>query len=212
MEIFSYDWIGLVITGLASLFLIGEILVNMRGFFAILGIGFITVYFSVYVQTDLLMLMMFIYFIGLVLIILDGKLLNDGTLATIGLFSMLLAVALPAPNIFAGIYAVIGVMAGLGGSFLFLKVFPRREMWTKMTLKDQLTDEAGYSSINTSYRELVGKQGITVTNMRPVGTIRIDGKDYSAISNGQWLMKDMKVTVIQVDGTRILVEEVQSRG
>src|SRR5690625_4394139 len=82
MHVFSYEWIGIVITGFATMFLIGEILVNMRGFFALLGIGFITVYFSVYVETNSLMMMLLIYFVGLILIVIDGKLLNDGTLAT----------------------------------------------------------------------------------------------------------------------------------
>ncbi len=205
MEIFSQDWIGIVITGLGTLFLIGEILVNMRGFFALLGIGFITVYFSVYLETGSLMLMLIIYFVGLLLIIIDGKLLNDGTLATIGLASMLTAVALPAPNFTAGLYAVLGVLLGGGMSFLFLKVFKRREMWTKITLTDQLTNEAGYNSMNQEYGKLLKLEGITLTDLRPVGTIRINQKDYSAVSNGQWIPKGSNIVVDQVDGTKILV-------
>lgn len=40
MQIFTYDWIGLFITGFATLFLIGEVLVNMRGFFWIIRYWF----------------------------------------------------------------------------------------------------------------------------------------------------------------------------
>ncbi|GGA68468.1 NfeD family protein [Ornithinibacillus halotolerans] len=206
MEIFSYDWIALVITGLATLFLIGEILVNMRGIFALLGIGFITIYFSVYLETNSLILMLLIYFVGIVLIIIDGKILNDGTLAVIGTASMLAAVALPAPNVAAGIYAVLGVLLGIGGSLFFLKVFKRRDMWNKITLKDQLTSEAGYNSINKEYLTLLNQEGITLNDMRPVGTIRIGKKDYSAVSNGQWIPKGTNIVVVQVDGTKILVE------
>ncbi|MUK87112.1 nodulation protein NfeD [Ornithinibacillus sp. L9] len=207
MEIFTYDWIGMVITGFATLFLIGEILVNMRGFFALLGIGFITVYFSVYLETSSLIIMLIIYFVGLLLIVIDGKLLNDGTLATIGVASMLTAVALPAPSFGAGLYAVLGVLIGVGSSFFFLKVFKRREMWTKIALKDRLTKEAGYSSMNKDYEALVNQEGITLNDLRPVGTIRIDNKDYSAVSNGQWIPKNSTVCVVNVDGTKILVEK-----
>ncbi|WP_026906206.1 NfeD family protein [Paucisalibacillus globulus] len=206
MEIFSQEWIALVITGLGTLFLLGEVLVNMRGIFAILGIGFITVYFSVYLGTDSLILMLIIYFIGILLIIIDGKVLNDGTLAVIGTVSMLASVALPAPNFAAGLYAVLGVLLGAGGSLFFLKVFKRRDMWNKITLKDQLTSEAGYNSMNNEYRSLLNQEGITLNDLRPVGTIRIDTKDYSAVSNGQWIPKGTAITVKQVDGTRILVE------
>ncbi|SET60886.1 NfeD-like C-terminal, partner-binding [Oceanobacillus limi] len=211
MEIFSYDWIGLVITGFATLFLIGEILVNMRGVFALLGIGFITVYFSVYLETSSLIVMLIIYFVGLLLIVIDGKLLNDGTLATIGVASMLTAVALPAPTFSAGLYAVLGVLIGVGASFFFLKVFKRREMWTKIALKDQLTKEAGYSSMNIEYEKLIDREGITLNDLRPVGTIRVDKKDYSAVSNGQWIPKDSNVRIVEVDGTKILVEKINNQ-
>ncbi|WP_010097010.1 NfeD family protein [Ornithinibacillus scapharcae] len=206
MEIFSQEWIALVITGLGTLFLLGEVLVNMRGIFALLGIGFITVYFTVYLETNSLILMLAIYFIGILLIIIDGKVLNDGTLATIGAASMLAAVALPAPNIAAGLYAVLGVLLGGGLSLLFLKVFKRREMWNKITLKDQLTSEAGYNSLNDEYRALLNQEGITLNDMRPVGTIRVGTRDYSAVSNGQWIPKGTEITITQVDGTKILVE------
>lgn len=210
LALLEMDWIGLVITGFATLFLIGEVLVNMRGLFALLGIGFITVYFGVYVETSSIIIMVIIYFIGLLLIVIDGKLLNDGTLATIGLASMLTAVALPAPNLAAGLYAVLGVLVGTGASFLFLKVFKRRDMWNKITLKDQLTKEAGYNSLNSTYEALVNQEGVTLTDLRPVGTIRIAEKDYSAVSNGQWLPKNTTIRVVQVDGTKILVEPKNS--
>lgn len=210
MQIFSYDWVGLFIAGFATMFLIGEVLVNMRGFFGILGLGFIIVYFSVYVEAESLILMLLMYFIGLILIIIDGKLLNDGTLSTIGAFSMILAVALPAPNFVAGVYAVLGVMIGAASSFLFLKVFKRRSMWTKITLKDQLTTEAGYISMNQAYSDLLKKEGTTITDMRPVGTIQIQGKEYSAITNGYWIPKGTPIRVVEVDGTKILVEQMNN--
>lgn len=208
MDIFMYSWIGFIITGLGTLFLIGEMLVNMRGFFALLGIAFMTVYFSAYLESGQLMLILVIYVVGLLLVIIDGKLVNDGTLATLGLASMLTAVALAAPDLYTGLYAVLGVLIGGGASFLFLKVFKQRQMWTKLALKDRLTKEAGYSSMNKEYESLIDKRGVTLNNLRPVGTIRIDQKDYSAVSNAQWISKDSEIRVVQVDGTRILVEKV----
>lgn len=205
--IFELEWIALVITGLGTLFLIGEILVNMRGIFALLGIGFMTVYFSIYLETGSLILMIIIYFVGLLLVVIDGKFLNDGTLAILGVVSMLTAVALAADSFNVGLYAVIGVLVGGGSAFFFPKVFPSRNLWSKLMLKDRLTEEAGYSSMNQQYMSLVGKTGITLTDLRPVGTIEIDNQKYSAISNAQWIPKNSHVTVTKVDGTRILVSK-----
>lgn len=208
MDIFSLSWVALLLTGLGTLFLIGEVLVNMRGIFGILGIGFIVIYFSAYLASGTVVLMLIIYFVGLLLIVIDGKLVNDGTLATFGLVSMLTAVALAADDFTTGLYAVIGVLLGGAGSFLFLRVFKRRNMWGKLALTDRLTKEAGYNSMNQEYESLVGKEGITLNVLRPVGTIRINHKDYSAVSNAQWIPENTPVRVVQVDGTKILVKEI----
>lgn len=199
------DFMALVITGLGTLFLIGEILVNMRGFFALLGISFMTMYFVVYLQTDALILMITIYLIGLLLILIDGKFLNDGTLGVLGLVSMLTAVALAADSFSVGSYAVVGVLIGGACSFFFPKIIPSRNLWSKLTLKDRLTNDAGYSSMNERYTSLVGKTGITLTDLRPVGTVEIEKQTYSAISNAQWIPQNTNVKVVKVDGTRILV-------
>ncbi|QAS54175.1 NfeD family protein [Halobacillus litoralis] len=206
---FSYDWIALFITLLGTMFLIGELLVNMRGFFALIGFGFITVYFSSYLATDMFIVMMLVYFLGIVLVVIDGKLINDGTLATIGGVTMIIAVGFSAPNWVAGMYSVIGVILGGAASLLFLKVFKRRQMWTKMTLNNQLSSEMGYNSMKETYQFLKGKIGKARTDMRPVGTIQIEGEDYSAVSNGQWISRNDKIEVVSVDGTRILVKKIE---
>lgn len=201
------DWMSFVIVALATLFLIGELLVNAKGIFSILGIGFITIYFASFLDPGMFFIMIIIYFFGLMLMIIDGKVLNDGTLAVIGLVCMIVSVGFAAPNWVAGLYAVIGVFIGGMSSFGFLKVFKKRQMWTKITLFDQLTEEAGYSSLNQSYKELIGRTGVTTTDMRPIGTVLIDHKEYSAITEGKWITKDTDVEVVDVDGTRILVKD-----
>jgi len=210
-QFLQYEWVAFLITGLGTLFLIGEVLVNMRGVFALLGIGFISVYFTVYQDTNSLILMLIIYFIGLLLIVIDGKLINDGTLAILGVVSMLASVALAADNLSSALYAVIGVLIGGGSAFIFPKVFKSRNLWSKITLRDRLTEEDGYSTMNKDYKALIGKTGETLTTLRPIGTIEIDGREYSAISNAQWIDKGSTVEVIKVDGTRILVKLTEKR-
>ncbi|RCW65356.1 NfeD family protein [Saliterribacillus persicus] len=202
------DWMSFFIVGLGTMFLIGEVLVNAKGIFSILGLSFITVYFASYLDPSMFFIMMMIYIIGLMLIIIDGKILNDGTLAVIGAIAMIISVGFSSPNWVAGLYAVLGVAIGGFSALLFLKVFKKRQMWTKIALFDQLTEDRGYSSMNQGYKNLIGKEGKTITPMRPIGTIEIDGKGYSAISEGRWMEKDKPVVVTQVDGTRILVEEL----
>ncbi|MBN9653698.1 nodulation protein NfeD [Halobacillus sp. GSS1] len=205
---FTYDWIALFITFLGTMFLIGELLVNMRGVFAIIGFGFITVYFSGYLETEMFIVMMLVYFLGIILMIIDGKLLNDGTLATIGAATMIIAVGFSAPNWVAGLYSVIGVILGGAASLLFLKVFKHRKMWSKMALNDQMSSEMGYNSMNEKYQYLLEQQGVALTDMRPVGTVKIEEEEYSAVSNGQWITRGDQIKVVKVDGTKILVKKL----
>ncbi|MFD2925986.1 NfeD family protein [Halobacillus naozhouensis] len=208
VDLLSYNWIVFLITLFGTMFLVGELLVNMRGLLGLMGLGFITIYFSSYLTFEMFVMMMVVYLFGLVLIIIDGKVVNDGTLATIGGAAMIIAVSLSAPNWIAGMYSVIGVLLGGAASLLFLKVFKRREMWTKITLVDQLSTEMGYNSMKESYSGLVGLTGKALTDMRPSGTIKVDGEDYSALSNGKWIYKDEQVKVMAVDGTKILVKKL----
>ncbi|GAE91184.1 hypothetical protein JCM21714_125 [Gracilibacillus boraciitolerans JCM 21714] len=47
--------------------------------------------------------------------------------------------------------------------------------------------------------------------MRPIGTILVDDKLYSAITQGRWIEKNTNIVVDQVDGTRILVKELRKQ-
>lgn len=183
-------------------------LVKTRGIFGIIGLGLVSTYFVYHLSGENILWVIILYAIGLLLVFIDGKFINDGTIAIMGLLLMVAAVIIPAPTIIYGILAAFGLIIGAVLSPLLLKVFQSRDMWNKMALKDRLTSEEGYNSINSSYKELVGKKGVTTTQFRPVGTVEIEGKQYSAISDGSWLDSDVKVEVVKVDGTKIAVKRI----
>lgn len=208
-DLAQFDWFTLLLVGIGTMFLIGEILVNMRGLFALLGIFSISLYFYFYLTDFITVVIMFIiYIVGLLLILIDGKFLGDGTLGIIGIVTMIISVAITAPNFTAGLYAVVGLIIGLLVSLSFLKFLPRRNVWSKLMLKDRLTEEEGYTTLTEEYASLVGKKGVTITDLRPVGTVRIDEKEYSCVSEGQWIHKGTDVIVAEVDGTKILVKKL----
>lgn len=205
MAWFDSTFVGFVVVAMGALFLFGELFVRARGIFVILGLVVFTAYFSYFITSKSMLWLAVVFIIGLSLVIIDGAFINDGTLTFVGLGVMALSVAVPAPSILYGVVAVFGLIAGFGLSFLLLKIFPPRNMWKRMALKDKLTSEAGYNSINEEYLQLLGKEGITATIFRPIGTVEIEGKTYSAITEGHWLDKGVSVYVDSVDGTKIVV-------
>ncbi|RYM02220.1 nodulation protein NfeD [Sporolactobacillus sp. THM7-7] len=207
MDILSIPAGGFLVILLASGFLFGELLVKARGLFAVIGSGLFIMYF-IYFLTDQASTWIVLLLVGgLILIIIDGKLFTTGIIAALGFVLMIIACALPAPTLLYGMLVGIAFVIGSCGSLIFTRWMPRRDYFEKITLRDQLSGEKGYNSINEGYQHLVGKEGMTVTPFRPVGTIKIDGKNYSAITDGEFLEKDVPVQVVSVDGTRIVIDK-----
>lgn len=211
MEWLDISSVGFIVIFLGTLFLFGELLVKARGLFALLGIGMTAMYFLHHLNGDAGFWVLILYIVGIVLIILDGKLFSDGTVGLIGVILMIVGLAIPAPSIIYGVLVGMGFILGALSSLFFLKVFTRRQMWSKLTFKDRLTSDRGYNSINDSYKELVGKKGKTMNAFRPTGTVNIDGQPYSATSGGQWIEANAEVEVASVDGTRILVTRIENK-
>ncbi|MFV8826657.1 NfeD family protein [Alkalihalobacterium sp. APHAB7] len=208
MDVLNIASMGFLVVFLGTLFLFGELLVKVKGVFGVLGIAIMAVYFSHHIAGDTGIWVVLLYITGLVLIIVDGKAISDGTIAFLGVILMIVALAIPAPNFLYGALVAMGLVLGATTALLFLKVFPSRNLWSKMTLRDRLTGELGYNSINDTYKELIGKRGRAITPFRPIGTMEVDGKQYSATSENNWLTQDTVIEVVSVDGTRIVVKKV----
>lgn len=208
MEWFELEWFSFVVVGLGTMFLLGEFLVRAKGIFFLLGLGLITTYFLQYLDPSMFVIMGIVYVGGIILIFVDGEYLNDGTLAAIGGVLMIVSVGMSSPNFTVGTYAVLGLLLGAVASLVWLKILPKRQLWDKIALNDRMTDDRGYSSINPTFKALIGKRGIAATDLRPVGRIEIDENEFSAITNGHYIEKGTPIVIKQVDGTRILVDEI----
>jgi membrane-bound ClpP family serine protease len=77
-----------------------------------------------------------------------------------------------------------------------------------LILHSSSSKEEGYSaSKDKSY--LVGKEGTSLTVLRPSGTAYIDGERVNVITKGEFIPKDTKIKVKQADGARLLVERAE---
>ncbi|PTX59312.1 NfeD-like partner-binding protein [Melghirimyces profundicolus] len=211
MEWMQGAWGAALAVFLTGMLLVTEFLVKARGLAGLAGVALLGWY--AYAQNPgLHSWSAGLLLVGLVLMILDGKVIQDGTLAGCGVLLMLIGLVLPTGDFLKGSLVAVMWILGLLAGLLSLKVLPRRELWDKIVLKSALTRETGYSSLNEKYRELVNQKGTAVSDLRPAGTIKIGGARYSGISQGVWIKKGTPVTVISVDGTRILVQALEETG
>ena len=106
---------------------------------------------------------------------------------------------------------VVGV--GIFGSIVLLFVlgyrFTQSNMFKRVALVTTQDKNEGY--VATFYnKELVGKEGIAMTILRPSGRIEIEEEIYDAYTRGEYIERGEKVKVISQEGTSLKVRAVKS--
>jgi len=100
------------------------------------------------------------------------------------------------------ILQLVGVLfAVIGGMYLL----PRSRLSRRLILTDSQQADAGWVSADTE-SHLMGSEGIVHTALRPAGTIVVHGKRYDAVANGSFIDKGRRIRVIEVHGSRVVVE------
>jgi membrane-bound serine protease (ClpP class) len=110
--------------------------------------------------------------------------------------------ATAATVVFAGMFGALILIFSLGYRFTNSKMFQRVALMSEQKKSD------GYTS--SSYTsDLMGKDGIVFSTLRPSGRVEIDGEIYDAYTRGEYVEKGEKITVISQEGTSIKVRTKQ---
>lgn len=86
---------------------------------------------------------------------------------------------------------------------LGLKWIPHTWAWKKLVL---VHTEKGYTQ--TGLEGFIGKQGASITSLRPTGKADIEGEILDVVTEGDFLDKGTIVKVVSVDGNRVVVRRV----
>ena len=148
-----------------------------------------------------------VFLVGVLMIIVEILLPTVGLLAGLGVAAMLYSIVL-------ALGGDIGALAALGIALviavvLFLLIvsrLPSSRLWNKIVLHKSSRTEEGYVSA-AERTELVGKTGEVLTELRPSGTARIDGRPVDVISEGAFIQKGKRIVVLSVNGSRVVVRE-----
>ncbi|UCF97028.1 MAG: hypothetical protein JSV89_17905 [Spirochaetaceae bacterium] len=111
-------------------------------------------------------------------------------------------------NLIGSIYlAVVLVMVPVF-IVLYFRFFPRSPVGRWLISQDRQDVDKGYASYTPEkYTDLVGREGTSLTVLRPVGMVLIDGQKYSAVTGGEFIEKDKLIRVVKVEGSRIVVRQ-----
>ncbi|NLY79871.1 MAG: nodulation protein NfeD [Lysinibacillus sp.] len=149
-----------------------------------------------------------LFVIGFVLLLAE-VFVPGGILGLIGISLMVISLLFSGESIVHMAYSLLIAMAiAIIGMVVLVKFFGKNlHLFSKLVLKDATTTEDGYVS-NVNRIDLIGKEGKTLTPLRPSGTVLINDERIDVVSEGNYIESDRKVKVVEVEGSRIVVREI----
>ena len=147
---------------------------------------------------------------GLLAILAEMFLPTAGVLGAAGLGSIIASIvvvyrrfgSLAGSLYLAAVAVLIPVLIAL-----YFKFFPRSPMGRWLMIRKTPGGGPAGGAEPGPYEGLTGREGRTLTVLRPVGLVLIGDRKYSAVSGGEFIERDRQVKVLKVEGSRILVRE-----
>ncbi|MET3682454.1 membrane-bound serine protease (ClpP class) [Alkalibacillus flavidus] len=153
---------------------------------------------------------MILLLIGLVCIIIE-IFVPSGILGAIGGVAILGALLVSGADL--GQMAIslsIAILIAIAVAvFLFKKLDTDRGIFRHIVLKDQTSSEKGYLS-NHNRDDLIGQEGQALTFLRPSGTALFGDERLDVVTEGQFIAQHQPIKIVKVEGSRIVVREMNS--
>lgn len=150
-------------------------------------------------------------FIGLGLMILEFF-VPGGVAGILGIAAVLGSILLAGGDLQSTAIAVlIAMIAATSGMVILVKFFGKRlQLFNRIILSDSTDTKSGY--VSTANRpELIGQMAVTATELRPSGTIIFGDERIDAVSEGRYIGRAKDVKIIKVEGSRIVVRELDKK-
>ncbi|RLQ92064.1 nodulation protein NfeD [Planomicrobium sp. Y74] len=149
--------------------------------------------------------------IGLGLMILEFF-VPGGVAGILGIAAVLGSILLAGGDLQTTAVAVlIAMIVATSGMVIIVKFFGKRlQLFNRIILSDSTDTKSGY--VSTANRpELIGQMAVTATELRPSGTIVFGDERIDAVSEGRYIGRGKDVKIIKVEGSRIVVRELEKK-
>ncbi len=201
---------GLLLTiGFAGIFL--EVVTVGWGVPGTLGILSLAAFFTGHLLTGASHWSVAILFLaGIVLIFLEIFVVPGfGITGLGGLGAIIISLFLIFPNTTLALQVIAGSMlASVILIAIGLQFLPRSGVWSRIALGTSETVELGYVA-PADRSKLLGRIGVAQSYFRPSGIVEIDGERIDAVSEGGFIEKGTRVTVVKIEGNRLIVRKAE---
>lgn len=100
----------------------------------------------------------------------------------------------------------VALLAALILIFILAKFLPKSKIFHKLVLDEEESSKRGFVTY-PHLEELLGKEGIALTTLRPAGTAEIGDQRVDVVTDSQYVEKGTKIKVIKVEGIKVVVKE-----
>jgi membrane-bound serine protease (ClpP class) len=153
-------------------------------------------------------------------VLLDGSFFS-AALVCLGLILLLLEVFIPSGGIL-GLLSFGCVALGVYGFFhqdrpvwgvgalltsLVAVVLALRFGLRRVRFSTSMGPEIS-SSVDEEIPSVEGKEGVTLTPLRPAGMAQIDGRRVDVVATGSFIDRDKPIRVVNTSGNRVVVREI----
>ncbi|WP_425623233.1 NfeD family protein [Brevibacillus borstelensis] len=151
-----------------------------------------------------------LFVLGILLMIME-IFLPGGIVGAIGFISIVTGLIMAAYDTQQGLASLgIAVLVTVIVMLILIKKYGIKGLFSKFILGEVQRNEAGYVAPKDQ-RDLLNKNGVALTPLRPAGVVKIDGKRIDAVSAGGFIAAGSQIVVSQVEGTRVVVQEIDQK-
>jgi membrane-bound serine protease (ClpP class) len=105
----------------------------------------------------------------------------------------------------------VSLLLAIAASLAMLRLLPRLPFGRRLVLETELAAGEGFASAPEADRAWLGKRGTAVSTLRPAGIADIEGARVDVVSDGEFIDAGESITVVRVDGNRIVVRRLRGK-
>jgi len=132
-----------------------------------------------------------------------------GILGTVGVITVVWSLSLMTDTFLGLMLAILVSFIIIGiAIYILIKLIPKEKIKNTLILTSSLNRNEGYST-SKNLQAYMGKVGISESTLRPTGKAKIEGNIIDVVSEDKLIEKGKMVKVTYVDGTKVLVREIE---
>lgn len=151
-----------------------------------------------------------LFIVGMIFMMIELFAPGFGIFGGLGLVALVLCIVFQAHSVAEGLLLLLII----GAIVVILALIAARSLkrgWlyrSSLVLKDAEEKDAGYVA-KDDYSRFIGKSGLSLTPLRPAGTVEIDGEKADVVTDGEFIPKGARITVAKTSGGRVVVKQLE---